>query len=137
MLGVIFHWMQDASLNVSDQYLFHCFKYAAQAYNPRKIVVVDLDNTCSFGVQKVGDLTAALAEFPSYTPIYIHPSGKVDLADFEHPDKAVYIVGGDHMDLAIPDIGLSVRLGYPNTRIEQFAHIALAIVLHDRHTCNC
>lgn len=82
----------------------------------------------------------SLEELPAGTPVLVQPatgryvSGKVPLADFEHPRDAVYIFGSDNKNVDPADLPGA----YSSVHVETASHhdmysfVAAAVVLHDR-----
>lgn len=140
MLGVIVHWDHKQGLEpIGKRSLLQYYDYTARAFGAEKIVYVDVDNTMhrdkvnSYS-KRVFTLQDALKEFPNCTPVYIHPSGDLEISEVSHPENAVYIVGPDFGKFAIPDDAFIVRINMIDDvqGLTLWSHTALGIVLHNR-----
>ena len=67
------------------------------------------------------------------TPVFIDENAGVSLVDFEHPEKALYVLGkANHSPFStMSEDHVSVRIDCPKMGM-LWPHQALAIVLYDR-----
>lgn len=74
-----------------------------------------------------------LDEVRHLTHVFVHEEGEVELADFEHPDDALYVFGKANFSpfIAYGKGELSVRIDCPKMGM-LWPHQALAILMHHR-----
>ena len=93
------------------------------------------DNLCrAYGaeLQMVNDWSEAIVPV-GFTVVVCDEEGKTDLADFTHPEDAVYAFGKSREGLGylMQSQGVSLRITTPNS-VSMFGVSAAAIILEDR-----
>jgi hypothetical protein len=74
-----------------------------------------------------------VGENPDFTPVYLDENGETNLADFDHPEKVLYILGRNrYSPIAQSKQALSVRIETKENKGILWSHQALSIVLYDR-----
>lgn len=68
---------------------------------------------------------------PDFTPIFVDENGSEDLADFKHPENALYILGKAGGSPMIKT-DMSVKIETKEGKGLLWPHQAICIVLHDR-----
>jgi len=66
------------------------------------------------------------------TPVYLDENGENDLANFDHPENVLYILGRNRYSPMGQQQVVSVRIETPENKGILWSHQALAIVLYDR-----
>ena len=135
-MKVIIHWDHKKGMDHTNlRFLYQYYDYTCRGFGmePKDFAFVDLEGTLA--ILKPPNpvfvsLEEALKHYYGNAPVYIHYDGKELLPKFNHPDKAVYIVGPNYDALRIPNGALSVKI--PVAWNDLWSHVALGIVLYDR-----
>ena len=84
---------------------------------------------------EVPDLQQAITWNPDLAPVFVDEAGAVPLAEFQHPENVIYVLGkAAYSPLRSLKISgaLSVRVETKENKGLLWPHQAAAIVLHDR-----
>lgn len=81
------------------------------------------------------DIPTVISENTSHTPVYLEENGTIDLADFVHPENALYITGkaGYSPWVAAGSSGISVKIETLIPGGMLWPHQCIGIVLYDRY----
>jgi tRNA(Leu) C34 or U34 (ribose-2'-O)-methylase TrmL len=87
-------------------------------------------------VEEYPSMEAVLDEWRGkYTVVFVDESAPVELAEFHHPENALYVFGkanGSPYDVNRCEVDLAVRISTPERKGLLWPHQAAAIVLYDR-----
>ena len=140
MISVIIHWDHKKSMDANNmRYIYQLWDYVCRSYGVpiQQTFFVDCENSLG-SLRPPNPVVYALEDALSivkkegFTPVYVHGSGKQLLPDFEHPEKACYIVGPNYDRMEVPNDQVSVRIPLYGEPADLFCQTVLPIVLYDR-----
>ena len=84
-------------------------------------------------VIEMANMQEVIEAYPDLEPVFVDENGETELANFKHPEKALYIFGkGSYSPLHLSQGNLSVKVMTPTNLGLMWPHQVLAILLRDR-----
>jgi hypothetical protein len=115
----------------------HQWAFPLRDYRVDQWIMTPITGIASDHVRELPDTQAALEELASdHTIVFVDENGVTDLADFQHPENAAYVLGRAGISPYRAYGGTtpheSVRITTPAGLALLWPHQAIVLVLHDR-----
>ena len=112
------------------------YQYPLEDFGVDEIYMHPVSGIDNNRISERNNLDEILAENPDLAVVFVSDQGATPLAEFEHPEDALYVTGlTSHSDPSITHKAegrVSVKVETPNAEGALWGHQALTVILYDR-----